>query len=114
MNEETVMHDATSTSERSDTRIEKCGPGNCCNRGPGRLSVSRRPQFAKRRIGIVVRCDGASNVMDDNLEQYRNAQSPRVDTEEGTVKEAKLMQQKNAYGSISRIVAGDSKVTIAN
>jgi hypothetical protein len=51
----------------------------------GSSSVCRTEQCWKRKSGIFVRCDGASNVTDDNPEQYEKAESPRVKPEEGTV-----------------------------
>jgi hypothetical protein len=61
-------------------------------RKSGRLSVSRRPQPLKRPSGILMICDGVSNVTDDNLEQRETTSSPRVKIEEGTVKSAKRAQ----------------------
>jgi hypothetical protein len=43
----------------------------------------------KRSSGIVARRDGISNVTDDNVEHPQKTAVPRVETEEGIVKEAK-------------------------
>jgi hypothetical protein len=48
------------------------------------------------QLGIAVNCDGASNVTDDNLEHPSKTELPRVETEEGTVKEVRLSQKKGA------------------
>jgi hypothetical protein len=43
----------------------------------------------KRPGGIVVRCDGDSNIRDDKLKQWEKTEFPRVETEEGTVNDFK-------------------------
>jgi hypothetical protein len=53
-----------------------------------------------RPSGILVRCDGASNVTDDNPEPPEKTQFPRVETEEGTVKDVKREHSKNASDEI--------------
>jgi hypothetical protein len=55
----------------------------------GRSSACRLRQHLNSSKGIFVRCDGASNVTDDNFEQSKKQESPRVETEEGIVNEAK-------------------------
>jgi hypothetical protein len=65
-------------------------------RPSGSSSDFRRWQEAKRKLGIVVRCDGVSNVTEDNLEQYEKTDSPRVETEEGTLKLVKLVHHEKA------------------
>jgi hypothetical protein len=62
----------------------------------GKLTFVRSPQLKKSSSGIVVICDGASNVTDDNLEHPEKTPVPRVETEEGTVKEVRLWQPINA------------------
>jgi hypothetical protein len=62
----------------------------------GRVSVSRSWQELKRPSGIVVRCDGASNVTEDNIEQPEKTEFPRVKTEEGTAKSVKQQQPEKA------------------
>jgi hypothetical protein len=44
-------------------------------------------QRKKRRAGIVVNRDAGSNVTDPNLWHQEKTEQPRVETEEGTVKE---------------------------
>jgi hypothetical protein len=55
----------------------------------GRLNALRRLQFSKRRPGMLMRRDCGSNVTDDNPQHPEKTASPRVETEEGTVKDAK-------------------------
>jgi O-acetylhomoserine/O-acetylserine sulfhydrylase-like pyridoxal-dependent enzyme len=62
----------------------------------GTLRVVKHSQNEKRLSEIVVNCDGVSNVTDVNLEQNSKAQSPRMETEQGTVKEMRLRQYENA------------------
>jgi hypothetical protein len=56
----------------------------------GSSSVFRRSQPLKRPWGIFVRCDGVSDAKEDNLEHPTKTKLPRVETEEGTVKDSKL------------------------
>jgi hypothetical protein len=79
----------------------------------GKQRPVRRPHSAKSSSGIFVICDGGSNVTDDNLEQEKKTLVPRVETEEGIVKEVSLQKLK-APESILRIVAGDSNDTVVN
>jgi hypothetical protein len=55
----------------------------------GRLRVFRRMQPKKSLSGIAVRLDGGANVTDVNLLHSEKTDSPRVETEEGTVKEVR-------------------------
>jgi hypothetical protein len=68
----------------------------------------------KRLSGIFARSDGASNVTSDNSEHRQKTLSPRIETEEGTMKEAKFEHSENDPNPSLRTVAGDSKVTVAN
>jgi hypothetical protein len=58
----------------------------------GRVSVFRHRQLWKRHLGIFVKCDGVSNVTEDNSEQNSKTESPRMETEEGTVNDVKRLQ----------------------
>jgi hypothetical protein len=62
----------------------------------GILSACRREQPRNSRPGIFVRCDGFSNVTEDNPEQPQKAQVPRVETEAGITKLVKMTQLANA------------------
>jgi hypothetical protein len=62
----------------------------------GRARVFRQGQQRKRKWGIVVNCDGASNVTEIKLEHLSKTESPRVETDEGTVKEVRLLHHENA------------------
>jgi hypothetical protein len=75
----------------------------------GRAILARTGQSSRKPTGISVRVEGDSKLKDDNMEQKRNAQSPMLETEEGTLKEAKREQREKADGPILRIDAGDSK-----
>jgi hypothetical protein len=57
-----------------------------------------------------VRCDGISNAKTDKLEHDEKAEFPSVETEEGTMKEAKMEQDENASNSVVGITAGDSNM----
>jgi hypothetical protein len=61
-----------------------------------------------------VRFDGDSNVTDDNLTHSVKTDLPRVETEEGTVKEVRLEQERKAQESILRILAGNANETVVN
>jgi outer membrane protein assembly factor BamA len=69
-------------------------------RGSGRLTIAKTVQVQQNPSGIAVTCDGVSNVTDDKLVQYLKTNAPRVETEEGTVKETRLEQLENASDSI--------------
>jgi hypothetical protein len=77
----------------------------------GRVRVFRRLQPLNSELGIFANSDGVSNVTNDNLEHPSKTELPSVETEEGTVKVAKLVQPRNASDSILSTVAGDSKTT---
>jgi hypothetical protein len=62
----------------------------------GRVNVSKEEQQLKRLAGIAVNCDGVSNATDASLEHLSKTQSPRVETEEGTVKDVRWVQRENA------------------
>jgi hypothetical protein len=62
----------------------------------GRVRVVRWRQRKQNRAGIFGNCDGASNVTDNGLDHPIKTESPRVETEEGTVKEVGLLQIENA------------------
>jgi hypothetical protein len=62
----------------------------------GRVRVVRHLQKQKTESGISANFDGVSNVTDDNFEHPAKTESPRVQTEEGTVKEVRLTQSENA------------------
>jgi hypothetical protein len=80
----------------------------------GRVRVVRQLQLRKVQSGIVVNCEGASNLKDVNLEHPSNRELPRVETAEGTVNEVRRPQLENAPDSILRTLAGDSKTTFTN
>jgi hypothetical protein len=80
----------------------------------GRLTIGKSGQDKKGRSGISVTCDGVSNAKNDNLEHHENTECPRVETEEGTVKETKLDQPEDAADSIVRITARDSNLIPVN
>jgi hypothetical protein len=60
------------------------------------VRIFRERQHLKRRSGIFVTFDGVSNVTDDNFVHSSKTEVPRVETEEGTVKEARLEQLEKA------------------
>jgi hypothetical protein len=62
----------------------------------GTVRVVRRSHPSKRPSGIVVNCDGVLNVKDFNVQHLAKSESPREETEEGTVKEVRLSQSLNA------------------
>jgi hypothetical protein len=80
----------------------------------GRLRLFRSLQQKKSSSGISVRFDGDSNFTDDSLMQYLKTDLPRVETEEGTVKEVRLEHLQKASESILRIVVGNSNETVVN
>jgi hypothetical protein len=49
----------------------------------------KRTQWKKRSSGMDVRRDGDSNVTDDNAEHFQKIEFPRVETEEGKLKDSK-------------------------
>jgi hypothetical protein len=53
-------------------------------------------------------------VRPDNPEQQEKTESPRIETEEGTVKDFKHLPLQNAAYSIMRMVARDATVTLVN
>jgi hypothetical protein len=59
----------------------------------GRLSLVRSSQPQKSTEGISMRFDGGSNVKDDNSSHSSKIYLPRLETEEGTVKEVRLEEQ---------------------
>jgi hypothetical protein len=62
----------------------------------GRVSVVSFPQSRKRRSGIFVNCDGASNLTDFNLLHFSNTEFPRIETEKGTLNDFRYGQLQNA------------------
>jgi hypothetical protein len=60
-----------------------------CVTESGRLSIFRSGQSSKRKSEIFMRCDGSSNITDENLEQLEKTEPPRIERDEGTVKEVK-------------------------
>jgi hypothetical protein len=76
------------------------------------MESSRATAITEKIFAIVVNCDGMSKVTDGNLEHPSKIESPRVEMEEGTVKEARP-QLQNAPDSILRTVAGHSKTISA-
>jgi hypothetical protein len=56
----------------------------------------RRTQPPRTLSGILVRCDGVSNVTDENPEHPLKTERSRFETEEGTVKVVKREQCENA------------------
>jgi hypothetical protein len=63
---------------------------------PGRKRVTKYLHLKKRQLGRTVNCDGVSNVTDYNLEHPLQTESPIVETEEGTVKDVRLLHSSNA------------------
>jgi hypothetical protein len=57
---------------------------------PGRARVVRPWQQPERQSGTVFNCDGVSKITDDNSRHPLKTDSPRVETEEGTVNEVRL------------------------
>jgi hypothetical protein len=66
----------------------------------GRVRAFRHVQLPKGRSGIFVNCDGVSNVTDVNASHPSKTPYPRVETEDGTVKEVRRSQLRNARDSI--------------
>jgi hypothetical protein len=62
---------------------------------------------------MVVNCDGASNITDDNLQHDPKTPEQRVETEEGTVKDFSL-QGPIAHRPIVLTAAGGSKTISLN
>jgi hypothetical protein len=58
----------------------------------GRLRLVRSSQAKKSLSGISVKFDAGANVTDDNLAHWLKTDLPRVETEEGIVKEVRLEQ----------------------
>jgi frataxin-like iron-binding protein CyaY len=61
-----------------------------------------------------MRCDGGSNVTDDNLEHSARTISLRIQMEEGTVKLAQRGQFEDASNWILQIAVGDSSEIVLN
>jgi hypothetical protein len=80
----------------------------------GIQSLLRRGHSPKSPSGIFVICDGASNVTEDNRSHSQKTPLPRVETEEGKVKEVRMQQLEKALESILRILAGNSNETVIN
>jgi hypothetical protein len=61
------------------------------------LSIAQRP---KGQSGIVVSRDGVANIRELKLVHPSQTPDPRVETEEGTVKDVRSSQLRNARESI--------------
>jgi hypothetical protein len=55
-----------------------------------RVKVDRQQQQLKRKLGIFDTRDGVSNVRDDNSQHRSKRESPRVETDEGSMKDVRL------------------------